>query len=241
MKFEGEEGTQDWELEQQRLNQLPKSFKLRGFDSTTPWARVVTAKNLPKLPSSIHRCLITASLQPTQVRCSAPKIWSYTSTAAPWLAAETRFWAQKWFLLHRKGFFSHLSCYLQAFEGKSWSRNNLLDQPYLMGQRSRSPTYALPSNAPWPRQVDLPPPDLVLVLLLVLLDADQVLPPEILRHMAGSVGIVSQRLGHLLGNHHQGEDENCHICVLLNMIILMIHLLSCMHTCAVYKTVRPVD
>ena len=53
----------------------------------------------------------------------------------------------------------------------------------------------------------------MLVLLLVLLDADQVLPPEILRHMAGSVGIVSQRLGHLLGNHHQGEDENCHICV----------------------------
>ena len=81
----------------------------------------------------------------------------------------------------------------------------------------------------------------MLVLLLVLLDADQVLPPEILRHMAGCVGIVSQRLGHLLGNHHQGEDENCHICVLLNMIILMIHLLSCMHTCAVYKTVRPVD
>ena len=53
----------------------------------------------------------------------------------------------------------------------------------------------------------------MLVLLLVLLDADQVLPPEILRHMAGCVWIVSQRLGHLLGNHHQGEDENCHICV----------------------------
>ena len=33
--------------------------------------------------------------------------------------------------------------------------------------------------------------------------------------------------------------------VLLNMIMIMImmmiHLLSCMHTCAVYKTVRPVD
>ena len=49
MKFEGEEGTQDWELEQQRLNQLPKSFKLRGFDSTMPSAGLVTAKNLPKL------------------------------------------------------------------------------------------------------------------------------------------------------------------------------------------------
>ena len=29
--------------------------------------------------------------------------------------------------------------------------------------------------------------------------------------------------------------------IMIMIMIMMIHLLSCMHTCAVYKTVRPVD
>ena len=29
--------------------------------------------------------------------------------------------------------------------------------------------------------------------------------------------------------------------MIMMMMMMMIHLLSCMHTCAVYKTVRPVD
>ena len=31
------------------------------------------------------------------------------------------------------------------------------------------------------------------------------------------------------------------IMMMMMMMMMMIHLLSCMHTCAVYKTVRPVD
>ena len=69
---------------------------------------------------------------------------------------------------------------------------------------SLPPAYTISSHA---CQVDPPPPDLVLVLLLVLLDPDEVLPPQILGHVARCVGVMGQCLGHLMRNHREDGDD----------------------------------
>ena len=72
---------------------------------------------------------------------------------------------------------------------------------------SWSPAYPLSSHASGACQVDLSPPDFMLVLLLVLLDPDEVLPPQILRHVACCVRVMGQCLRHLVANHR--EDQDC--------------------------------
>ena len=87
--------------------------------------------------------------------------------------------------------------------------NNLLKQPSLIKRVwlviiSWSPTDTIS------RQVDPPPSDLVLViLLLVLLDAYQVLPPQVLGHMTRSVGVMGQCFCHLkMRKHWESEDRD---------------------------------
>ena len=99
---------------------------------------------------------------------------------------------------------------------------------------SWSPAYSLSSHASRACQVNLSPPDFMLVLLLVLLDPDQVLPPQILWHVACCVRVMGQCLRHL---------ETIVRIKMMFMVRLMIllDLLSCMHSCAVHKTVRTVN
>ena len=47
----------------------------------------------------------------------------------------------------------------------------------------------------------------MLVLLLVLLDPDEVLPPQILGHVACCIRVMGQCLSHLMGNHREDEDD----------------------------------